>query len=316
MKKFIILILLVSFLFSGCDMSVDGMKNGFFSAFESSASHSNSGKEVDNTGSGLDLKLNIDSKNINSGRLIYEVSMENSGAEPILINTGNFKLGTKQEYGSGILESGTVEAFYTKVLSSWDGKLYQNMDFKQGGVLKISDDFLKSHVEGFDMFLRVNYPYKTEFVTNIELVENYGLFEIKSGKSFEQASPIQVNKVDLIPDVGENMYILEVEINDKGDRGDISKLEDKGIVLNNFDIFFGKESLRGKCEIKPETVEVSSSIDLKNFKVMDGSKLVLECPVSIVEKEGFVTQITGSFDFEYDIVDSVSVRIPKDIRVE
>lgn len=310
MKKIFLLVLLVGFLFSGCD-GIGGMQNGFFGFGGGSSGPDISSPEIDNTGSGLDVDLKFDHKNIKTGRLMYEVFIKNSGSENIELSKDNFKLNFGDYDGAPLITSESESSFYSKVLGE-EGKvkLYQNMEFEQGGILKVSDEILKSKtVNNFKVDLEVSYPYETKFITNLDLDVKYDLFEIKSGSRFEQASPIQVNYLNLVPSYENGQYILEVEINDKGDRGDIKELSDKGIRLESFEINFGNKGL--SCTIKPETVNSPKSSEML---VKKGKKLVLECPVTIDSKDAFVTQVSGSFSFEYKNLNTLTVNIPKDVR--
>lgn len=304
MRKIFILILIFGVIFSGCS-GIGGSQNGFFdfSGFSSSGGNNNV-PEVDNTGTGLDVNFNFDNEYIKSGRLIYTLSIKNSGSQLIkLRKETNLELKFGDYLNEPIITTESRDAFYNKIFSESDEiSLYQDQNYEQSGVLVINEKMLNSKTNtNFLVNLNVNYEYTTEFITNLELTEEYDMFKISSGGSFQQAAPVQVNSLKLVPSYDVGKYILEVTINDKGDRGDVTDLNDEGVELDDFKINFGKDSL--SCTVKDKK-------DSSKLLVKKGSNLVLECPVTITDTKDFTTQVTGSFEYVYKNLNQISVSIP------
>lgn len=305
-RSFFVFLFLVMLVFSGC--SGDG---GFFSSSGSKV------PEVDNTGEGLKIDFSIDTQNLNTGKLIYKLKVKNTGIEPITISRENFVIKTKQNFlGKPILTDESINSFYEKILGGSDSiTLYQNLEYESSGVLNVEPTFLDSkvnpNIKDFDIMLKVNYNYKTDFYTNLLMTTKYDMFSIKSGSSFQQASPVQVNKVEIIPDSKENLYVLYLTLNDKGQRGDYTTLNDQGILLNGFSADFGSSSLF--CEVRQE--DLVSQRDSYEFRIKAGKSLVLECPVTISNKDDFTTQLSGSFDFSYDYLREIKITLPQTVRV-
>ena len=311
--------LVLMLIFSGCTGNTSGKTNGFLGSFGfGGSSSSGTTPEVDNTGNGLEVSFTVDTQNVKTGRLIYNFKIKNTGVEPITLTKENFVFKTIQSFkDKSILTDESIQTFYSKILgSSGSLTLYQNMEYESSGVMRIEPTFLDTkinpNIKNFDILLKIDYDYKTDFISNVEIGKKYDMHYIKSGGSFEQASPIQVNKIEIIPDVSDGSYTMYVTINDKGQRGDYSNLNDEGIVLNSFNIMFSQNTL--SCQVKPDTVTSNSA--LTDFRLKTGKALVLECPLTISEKDAFVTQLTGSFDFKYDYLKQISISLPKDVNVD
>jgi len=298
-------IFVLSLVFVGCN-GVDGAMNGF--GFFGGGDDRVGPEKKDNTGIGLKVDFNIKSVDKNTGRIEYELILDNSGVEPVKLTRDNFKLIFGRYDNKPVLVDESVEAFYKKVLTDDDTvTIYQNINMGTGGILKIDEGFLKSNVENFDLDLETTYPTKTEFFSNLDLKTKYDMYKISSGSTFEQAAPIQVNSLKLVPSYNDGEYILEVNIFDKGDSSSVmnnaNNVDNVVIELNNFEMKFGEEDL--KCKLKTVTDDESAN----TIKVKKNSNVVLECPVIIKNNGDFTTQITGSFDYDYSVKKSVSIDI-------
>jgi len=290
---------------SGCS-GVDGMRNGFGLFSGGSGNNVNNVGKVDNTGQGLEVDFNIKSSDISSGRIIYQLSLLNSGKEAVKLTRNNFKLVFGRYDNRPVLVQDSIDSFYDKILmDKGEIVLYQNLDIKKEGVLKIDEAFLKSNVEKFNLDLEITYPSKTEFVSNLELKSEYDMYKIKSGSNFEQAAAIQVNSLNLIPSYNDEQYILEVGIFDKGESstGIVSGNDVNNILveLRNFEIKFGEKKL--DCKIK--TLNGKESV--RDINIRKNSNVILECPIKIENDGDFTTQVTGSFDYDYSVKKSLEV---------
>jgi len=292
-----LLLILVILVFSGC-AGGSSVKTG-------------SGQE-DKTGYGLKATLKFDTRWISSGKVNYELTLVNSGVNTVTITQGdNFKLTTKMKLeGANLFTDDSINNFYSRVFQNGnDITLGHDQTITVAGVLQIRDDVLASKtIDSFDYVLQIIYHYKTEFNNNIHINTEFKTSNLMTVKdSVSQAAPVQVTSLELIPGTTNTDYDLLFGVEDKAKSYSSSV---QPVQIDNIVFSMGNAQLSG-CT--PWTKESSNQ-----YKTMDSPKLssefrnlVMRCQVSIDEGKDYDTKVFGSFEYDYKIVQTGTVNLPK-----
>ncbi len=271
-RIFLLIILLL--IFSGCEtVSISNI-------FKSSSTE-------DTTGCGLDVSLNFKTENVDIGRILYEINIKNTGFDKIILTRSNFRLYTLEKLdGQDVITQESIEDFYKSMFEDNQVlELYQNDYYKKSGLLRVKEEFLKNpNFSVVTIILESNYDSHTQMSSNMELLNSYGIFSIKSGSNPKQASEIQLNKITLIPTSSDKDYILKLKLENTG----CLKTTDDKISIGKFDVEFSKN---------PISCTYNEGTDI--FFPQDEISIELECPIVIDSKDDFSTQIKADFNYVY-----------------
>ena len=297
-KSLICLFLIIGLLLSGCE---GGSKTDY--------------PDEDNTGYGLEVDFRINDEWISQRQLNYYISIKNSGKEPIELSQENFRLGTVQKDSDNIqsivFTQESVDLFYRRLLGEDNIlKIYQNTpEISSDGQLKIEEDFFNDVSNSkLDHFLRIEYSYKTEFSNNIIIDLSQIRNKIDVVDRLDQAAPIKVEKIDLVPDF--EGYKILYHIRDRGPSSD-----DKLITLRGFEFTFGARNRLSNCNFFAENDR--ADIQKEGEGIIINKKqtgVIYACDVDLTdvdrnEPTGFVT--SGSFEYDYMITIRGSQRLPE-----
>lgn len=296
----------VLYLFSGCaGLSLGGGSGGSV----------NTDVKTDTSGSGLEVSFKLDDEYLESRHfLTYELRLKNSGLEPVVLNSNNFKLSTLQttNLNSQFTQTSLAD-FYDKVLGGGEIKLDHDTEKVVKGTLIIEESYFDNTInERLDYVLEVSYDYKTVFVENLEIDEDFGIHELsRGGGSISQAAPIEIVKLEMIPGSRTGEYLLEYSFENNG-RSNLLDSENVAIPLKNLDINFRGSSILSNCEGMYENAKSgdNSKISVSNLFVPANDRLIVSCRVDIDDTDLFTTQTTGSFEYVYKTKVTGTIRLP------
>lgn len=297
MYKKSILILVIFFFFTGCS----GEGGGFFWGEEDT--------EI-RVGDGVEFTFNIDDSWIETGEVGYSFSIENSGKDPVTISRDNLDIGTveRTQDGNSYITQDSIDSFYDTVLDGESSiELYHGQSIEGAtGSLQIKDKVLEEKgQENFRYFVELTYPYTTEFNNNVLIdLSSSNLLTIQNRVS--QAAPVEVTDISLSP-TRDDYYYLRFLIENTGPSYSSDHIE-----INNFNAEFRDSSLTD-CRVEGEGGEdLGDSIDdlyLSYYR----TNVYYTCRVNLAqldEDEAIDSQITGSFDYDYELRIEDSIRIP------
>jgi hypothetical protein len=298
MKKILIIVLIfILLIFGGC----------------SSGGIYDDSKKTDKTGYGLEVNFKIyDRDNLlkNRHQLFYELKLKNSGLKPVELSQDSLKLTTKQvSSSSGYLEDvftlESLDEFYKKVFSDATLILYNDQEKIVSGILKIEDEFYNNpNNEQMDYQLDISYEYETVFENNLQINYENGLHKLSVSDKVSQAAPIQIDKIELFPNIKEDEYILQYFFEDKGKNND----KKPAFEIENLQINFRDRQIDSSCN--PSYLESGSQTD--EIIIRENDHLVMECNIVLEEKDSFTTKTFGSFNYEYKIRIEDNIKLPKD----
>lgn len=264
---------------------------------------------VDRTGDGLKVTFVVKEDKISVRELRYELTMKNTGIEPVILKKENFKLVTNQD--GVVLDQASVDNFYTSVFRGSDTlTIYHDQEITgfTGPIFIDKDFFEKKTRESFDLVLKIKYDYNTSFSNNlqIDLMSASGL---KVLDSVSQAAPVQVNKIELSP-ISTSEYVLNYYIVDKGQ----TSSEERRVNLKDVKITFRTAELSG-CKGLVYKDSVYKDVGLSSLVISsDTPEVIVACKVDVsdIEKNSKMTTTTfGSFNYEYKIDVKKTVTLPK-----
>lgn len=299
MKKFLVILFLFVFLFSSCATTGGGGLGGLFK------SGGDVPKEV-SRGDGLEIDFRLDDGWITRGMLRYELTLSNSGRDPITIDRGNFELDTRENLV--IFASGAVEDFYDQVLG--DGiTLYNGQEIKKSGSLELDNSFLRESIlPDFTYILTVDYDYTTEFSSQVEIdpkmEQNNNPLRVRGGIS--QAAPVKVSDIEMEP-YRDNAFILLYYFKDEGDNGNTKTTS---VEIDDFDVKLGSDSLSCEPYYKgSDGYYTKSNRFLINEK---NGQLLARCFVNLDLDSGvYQTTTGGDFSYNYNIVIEDKITLPE-----
>lgn len=260
------------------------------------------------SGKGLEVDFDIDDEYISSGKLRYEITLENSGELPVVLKRENFILSYSPD--DEIITSDSIESFYNKV---FDGnskiEIYSGQEFSTAGVLNIKNNFLTDTIlSEFKIRLSINYDYSTQFSNNILIDTTYKkgseLFDITDKLS--QAAPIVIDDIEMIPELEEGEFELIYYFDNNGYAGDMDNVY---VEIKNVDMGIGTNSISCNPRIKDgdNFREVSKYFISSD---MEGELIAL-CPVSLNSNDIYNTITFGSFDYNYEMEFSEVISLPE-----
>lgn len=297
--SFIILLILLVTLFSACNLKFSG--NSYTDT-----------PKTDQTGQGLEVTFKIYDKNNmlkTKKQLLYELNLKNSGIESITLKPENIKLKTNEIISSiskeypDIFTDETLNLFYEKIFSNTDLILYHDQEKKISGILALEPNFDTKAKDTIEYTFDINYDYTTKFFANLELKQTNGIYETTTNTL--QAAPIQINKIELIPAIGDDEYYLTYHIYDKGQRGSLSP----ATTIKNLDLTFRTSDISSSCTPRYE----KSSSKPQDIIIRTDDNLILECPITLDSDEGDLpTQTSGSFSYNYALRITGTINLPKE----
>jgi len=300
-RYLLILFLVVGLLFSGCSST------NFFGG------NSNKAPQEDVTGSGLDVKLDIDDDWIGEAKVDYFLTIGNTGADEIKLTADNFKLYTLQVHSSGVggvFTDVSIQNFYSNIFQAGDLILPQNAELTGiSGQLNVADWFFSDpNIEKFDYVLEVIYDYRTHFTNNLEITKGEKNV-LKVLDKISQAAPVQIQSIELDHFDGDEFY-LSYEISNAGG----ADLEDSLIKLKNFDFNFRGNPLHDCIGYYLNDEDVRVRLELNEIILnKDRSEVFYACKVSLSDYDKFVpttTSTSGEFEYTYTIFETGSVNLP------
>jgi hypothetical protein len=255
------------------------------------------------SGKGLSVDFNTDDRLIKSGKLQYEISLENSGKEEITLSRQNFVLSV--DTTQSVFTSASVEEFYTSILENGDLILYPNQEVQAGGVLEFEPNFLENRVlPDVSLILSINYDFTTEFDSTVNLVRDNGIWKLNSDNS-NQAAPVKIDKLELEINQGDNYYLI-FYFNDVGQNGDLLS---KNVLINidNFNARLGTTSLSCVPSYYDGKFFTSTSDYIINSQRDD---LVARCSVSITDSSSYSSKVISTFDYNYKMKFEEKITFP------
>lgn len=306
MKKNWIIIFMIIFmlLFSSCSKLTGG-----------NAPTSSGVEEIDTTGNGLEVKFDITSKWISNRRIDYELTLKNSGVEPIKLSRENFFLKTDKRLNNGDQIPFTQESqdsFYEQIFKN--GEIILSHDQEISGIrgfFEVDETFFKENSK-LEVGLLVTYDYKTKFTNNVEI--DLKKLNLNVLDTLSQAAPVKVTKIELKPSNDLKSYEIGYYIEDKG----VSTFADgRNVEFNNFNLKFGENDLNSNCHVWKKNKESKYSdmgiMSSENLNLDEKNNiLIIACikDFSIYNQEKFTTVTSGSFDYKYKVELKKSVSFP------
>ena len=313
--KIILIMLLFSvfLLISGCSTS---------SIFPgtSKPSYINTPK-VDTTGDGLDVNLKLDNRWIGDKLVGYDLSLKNSGIEPIKLSKDNFKISTLEILNGNKYVISNFNSFYSKVFQNGDLTLYHDQSLPSfvNGEFEINEEYFKDLTKNdFTILLNINYPYKTEFANNVVLNMKTKTLNVKN--SLSQAAPINVKKIILKPTINNGIYEIGFYIRDTSNSmfGSFSNLY-READFTNMNFKFGTIKLND-CSLWKEKDSVLQKVsDNLNYNSMvlnnkNNRELVVVCKIDLRKfknQETISTIVSGELDYKYYMRFSKKIELPE-----
>lgn len=302
MKKFTVFVLIILIFFSSCSTSN-------LTSFFGSNQKNKKDIDIDKSGRGLEIDFKIDDEYVGQRKLIYSLTLKNSGLKTIKLEKDDIKFSSFQTIeGKSVITKKTIDNFYEKLFALDSLILIPNNKISFEGVFTIDEDFFDNLLnEKIDLRVEVKYDYETEFVENLEIEYKTGIYELNSLGRISQAAPIQINNIKLVPTEDEHKYLIQFYFEDLG-KSNLD--EDLGVEILDFDLNYNTENIDSKCYLLDDELEIIEK-NLRNFKIYKKQNSYLECEITgFDKKESFTTQTSGKFNYIYKIEEIESLNLP------
>jgi hypothetical protein len=262
-------------------------------------------------GEGLEVRFNLKNDEwISTTREVrYDIRIKNSGKEDITLNGGdNFKLIFDiSGYGDGVIEEDSLNQFYQDVLLGSSKTFKPNEEISREGSLRIVDNiFSNINIEEFNIYLYVNYDYKTTFSNNIDFDLDNNYLQVKD--TISQAAPIKIKSIDYFR--SSNGPEIQFNIRDEGESG-----RNSDIVIENYQFRFSNSDITSDCKnflkVEDRIIPVGSSGRL--MLNSDTTEVVISCGIPIREDYNgnlVSTIVSGELNYNYKFSVSQRVRLP------
>jgi len=307
-RKFVFLfVLFLLLVFSGCS-------NNQYLPFLSNSNEVR-GPNVDNSGSGLGVSLDLNTRWISDKIVSYDLSLKNTGVEPIILNRNNFRLSTKQVLdGSQVLFG--FDKFYDDLFKNGDLKLYHDQDVPS--IIKGQFEIIKPYFNDVNnnnivLNLNVNYNYETKFSNNVVIDMSQKSLTVKD--TLSQAAPVNIKKIILKPTLNSNIYEIGFYIKDIASSFGVDYNE---VDFTNVNFKLGINDLND-CSLWANDgngpKKIADTMDL-NKMVLSKNKintLIAVCKVDLSDytnDERRSTVVSGVLDYNYKLRISKIISLP------
>ncbi|MFW5705241.1 MAG: hypothetical protein ACOCXG_05360 [Nanoarchaeota archaeon] len=258
----------------------------------------------DISGDGLRINFDLGNEKISLGRVDYEISLENTGAQPIEISQNEFILNTVETTSddfSSVYTRESLDAFQRQIFPEGDFQIFQNQKIGPlRGSLFLEENFKENTAfEDLTTTLSVSFPYKTEFSNNVEIDINEKR-PIKIYDSVSQAAPVQIKNIELGQSSLEDFTLNFILV----DNGQASG--EHVVNIKEYTLSFRGQELQN-CKFYAEKDDILQEINHlrldKNIK-----EVIISCPIEKID-EKLNTKIWGDFTYDYTISVSEKVRL-------
>lgn len=285
--KIIVIMIVLSVVVSGCSQ----LSNFSFGG-------DRTGPEEKNHGPGLEMSFDIEEEFI--PRLRYRLTLENNGEQSIEIDKEQMQLQSSERTVNG------EQPFVEEDITTFKQNIFEENTLTLGphqtreytGVLRVKPQYYEDPTnDKVSLQLEVEYPYSTEFSTNVEL--NAQDFDFQAQR-FELSGPVEITNIEGRYSSEEKMDIIYT-LRDRGGTSSSIQLEDLTFQLGSQTLSCTPYKEEDGVKIEADNEEISS----------ENSQLFMVCPVDTSQYSSTTTSITtGEFSYTYNLESSEEISFP------